>query len=1089
MYNEALKTETKNITVLTSYGECQAKTKNIKGAIQTFEQVVLLSPKAVKEYKTLGDLKMQINKKAEAMKSYKKYLKKNPSDYAVTKTIGLYEYEKKQHENAIKYLGMVKDDKLMDEEYSVALGLSYYKVKNYKKAVSVFVKARAKKPSVPTLKLILKPLGGGYQKIGKKQQAAEAYDAYTKIAGVKDAEVYYLKAYLIEDTDKATAIKMYEDNTKLFPNDHRSFLQLGLIYAKDRAILSKAISMLNKAAALGAKDPIIWKKLGMAYGVLKNDDKELAAYKKLLTLEPQNLEANRRVGFILLKQKKYTEAITNLEIVSAMAPKDAEIKELLADGYMKTKRPEKAVGLLTSAKALKPNKVEIRTKLIEALAAAGKKDMIPKETDQLIELDKKIVSKDKKNVESRERLSDYLFDKKNYKGAYPIYKELTILLPKEKKSYKRLYEITLKLNKKKESTTYLKQYLALDQKNAKAHVNLAKLLYDQGDQDGALASYRTAFKLDPKMKGVYGQYGSILVKKGLKDEAVKVLNEVIASGEADAKTYEVLGGIYQGKKQYASAVKMYKKASDADPKNSKVLSSLADCQAKSGNINGAILTYEQVVLINPNAKAEYKALGDLQMQVKKKEDAIKTYKKYLEKVPGDSEISRKVGLNMYGKKKYSDVIKFLEAVKDAKLHTNTYLLALGQSYYHTEKYTKAANIFEKLRKRKISEDVQKEILKPLAECYEKTGYKTKAAEAYLAYSKIPGVKDPDASFKRAYLVEKTEKNKAISLYESNIKAFPKDYRSFKRLGLLYAMDKATLSKAAPMLNSASLIKPDDEKILEMLGKIYNKLNNDNKELATYKKLLKVKPQHINANRRVGLILLKQKKYKEAVINLEIVSTMEPNNFELMLSLSECYIETKRHENAIKLLAKAKKIKKNDVDIGRLLYKLYKETGDVKKAETEIKELIAITKDNNLRVVYANDLIDQKRFDEASTIIKQVKSADPTNVESLMLLGKVQQAQNKLSEATETYKMISYIKENYAPALYERGNIYLKQNKTERAKSLFDKAVKADSKYALGYLGLARVAKAQKKNALYAKHLKKAKTLDPRNKEILAEGKK
>ena len=95
----------------------------------------------------------------------------------------------------------------------------------------------------------------------------------------------------------------------------------------------------------------------------------------------------------------------------------------------------------------------------------------------------------------------------------------------------------------------------------------------------------------------------------------------------------------------------------------------------------------------------------------------------------------------------------------------------------------------------------------------------------------------------------------------------------------------------------------------------------------------------------------------------------------------------------------------------------------------------------------------------------------------------------MSEATETYKMFSYINEDYAPALYERGNIYLKQNKVERAKSLFNKAIKSDPKFALGYLGLARVAKVQKQNALYAKHLKKAKALAPKNKEILAEGKK
>ena len=69
----------------------------------------------------------------------------------------------------------------------------------------------------------------------------------------------------------------------------------------------------------------------------------------------------------------------------------------VAEGYLKTKRPEKAVDLLVKAKSLKPDKVEIRTKLIKACTAANKKNMVDKEKDELAKLDRKIIAKDKKN--------------------------------------------------------------------------------------------------------------------------------------------------------------------------------------------------------------------------------------------------------------------------------------------------------------------------------------------------------------------------------------------------------------------------------------------------------------------------------------------------------------------------------------------------------------------------------------------------------------------------------------------------------------------------------------------------------------------
>ena len=1086
MYTNALKTDTKNVEVLSSLGDCQAKSNKTADAIVTYEQVILLNPNADVEHKILGDLQMKLNKTDNAMSAYKKYLTKVPSGYDIAITIGFNEYDKKDFKKTIDYLEMVKENKLHDIKFLLVLGDSYYQSKNYKKSAETFAKIRDRKVSANVLKKILKPLGESYEKIGDKAKAADAYLAYTQVSGVKDADASYMKAYLREDADKENAVKMYESNINLFPADNRNFLRLGLIYSREKGTLINAATMLNKAALLSPNDPVVWSTLGEVYEKLNNEKKELNAIKKFLAIEPQNLKANRRVGMILLKEKSYTEAIINLEIVSTSAPKDVEVMESLAEGYLKTNRPEKAIDLLVKAKDLKPDNVDIRTKLIKACKSANKKSMIDKEKDELAKLDRKIIAKDNKNIDSRARLADYAFTKNDLTTSYKIYKELSVLTPKNKLVFKRLNEIAIKSGKKKEAVGYLQKYLALDPKNAKAHIILGNLLYEQKDHDGALESYRRALKIDPKVKGFYKRYGEIVVKKGLETEAINVLNQVVLAGEADAGTYITLGEIYQKMKNYVPAIKMFQKASEADPKNSAVLTSLAECQAVNGNVGEAVITYEQVILINPDAKNEFKALGELKMKQNKEKDAIKTYKMYLTKVPNDNEIAKTVGLYEYNDKDYQKTIQYLEMVKDEKLKDIPYFTSLGLSYYQLKHFDNATVLFENARKVNPPVTVLTEILKPLAECYENTAKNIKAADAYLAYTKLPGVKDADASYKSAYLREKTDKNSAIDIYMANVKVFTNDHRNFLKLGILYAKDKATLSESAAMLNKASIIKPDDSNTLIRLGKIYGELKNEDLELITYKKLLKFEPQSLLANRRVGLILLKQKKYSEAIINLEMVSASEPNDLEIMLGLSEGYMETKRPANAIELLAKAKNIKKNDPDIGLLLYKLYKQTGKSRQAESEIKELISLTKDNKLRVVYAKDLIEKDRYDEANSLAQQIKKSDPTNIESLMLLGKIQQKQNKLNEAIETYKMISFINEKYAPALCERGCIYLLQSNSERAESFFGRALEADPKYALAHLGLAKVAKSKNNIALYKKHLNIAKTLDPENEEILIE---
>jgi len=117
-----------------------------------------------------------------------------------------------------------------------------------------------------------------------------------------------------------------------------------------------------------------------------------------------------------------------------------------------------------------------------------------------------------------------------------------------------------------------------------------------------------------------------------------------------------------------------------------------------------------------------------------------------------------------------------------------------------------------------------------------------------------------------------------------------------------------------------------------------------------------------------------------------------------------------------------------------LYGLYKETGKLKEAEEVIKQLIKLKNDNKYRSLYADDLLNQQRYDEALAVAGEIEKSDPMNVDGLMLKGRIQGLQNKLEDAIETFKMVSFVNENYAPADYERGEIY-RNKQTSNARNL------------------------------------------------------
>ncbi|MBN1577724.1 MAG: tetratricopeptide repeat protein [Chitinispirillaceae bacterium] len=1085
-YQNALKTDVKNLAILSSLAECQASMGKTSEALLNYQQVVMLNPDATAEYKQIGDLLISQKKTDDAMNNYRKYLEKSPADEGIASIVGLHYHSKKQCREALPYFEKIKTPRLLNLSLVTKIGDCYFQTGNYQKAVEYLAKARSQNPSPSALQEILKPLAVSYEKTGLPFEAAKAYEAYVKLPGVKDADASYKQAALRESADRASAITLYQANTANFQEDARSFTRLGILLLEEPKQTKKAIDMLQKASTLAPTDTLVAQKLCDAYHSSGNTSKELTASTKLAALQPDNLIANQRAGSILYKKKQYGQAIPYLEKVTAALPKDIDAALMLADAHLQTKNPLKAMDVYGRAKELQPDNVKIWLSLISAAEAAGQKEKAAEFKGGLAALDKKVVAKDSKAVDARLRLAEYLFAKNDLDASFPLYKELAELTPNDKQVVSRLVEIAQKKGKNADALAYLKQYVTLDANNAKAHVNLGNLYYEQKHFDGALAEYRSALKIDSSLTGFFQKYGEIVITKSLEDEAVTVLNAAIRNNEANQKMFITLGKIYQKRKQYPSAIAMYKKASNNDPKNLAVLSALGECQAASNDIANAVVTYEQVVLLNPQANAEYKALGDLQMRQNKTDNAIKSYRKYLEKSVHDDTIARTVGMHMYGKKQYEDAIRYLEMVKNASLFNRDYLLALGDSYYQMKNCQKVCEVFSQLNTKKASQATLKKILRPLGECYEKTNDPVKAAEAYGAYAVLPGVADADAFYLRAFLREKTDPKSAEALYLANIKAYPKDARSYVRLGMMYAENTATLSKAVEPLNQASMITPKDVSILLKLAQIWSALKNEDRELEMYNKLLTQEPQNLDANRRAGTLLMKKKQYSKAIESLEIVRVTNPQDAEIMLMLSEGYLKTNRKDKGVELLAKVQTMRKENPELMFQLYSIYKELGKNAEAENMIKQLIALKKENKYRILHANDLIEQKRYDEAKFFTDEIIKSDPMNLDGLMLSGRILTFQKKYDNAIESFKMASYVNANYAPAHYERGEIYRRQNLFDRAESFYAKALKADPKFGLAELGLARIYKAQNNVAEYASHLNKAKSLDPENREIMAE---
>ena len=511
--------------------------------------------------------------------------------------------------------------------------------------------------------------------------------------------------------------------------------------------------------------------------------------------------------------------------------------------------------------------------------------------------------------------------RKDFTKAKELYRQIALLEPGNADVYKALYDMAVKDNDKEATISNLKKYLSLRPRDAQAQKDLGDYLYDQKELSPAFLAYRTALEADPSIKGVYKRYAELVISRGTPEEVLTVLTNSVNAGEADAQTYSTLGSIYEKKQLLPKAVAFYNKALQLDQRNTQILSALARCQLKTGNTADAIVTYQQVVAINPDATQECKVLGDLYMKQKRKDDAIEAYKKYLAKASGDPEIALLVADEAFKKKGYEETIKYLNKAEKGSSQDLEYLYLYGRAYYYSKNYRKSAEIFERMRS-VLREQKQKyshlaAMLRMLADSYEKSGDNANAISVLSAYTKLPDVNDPEASYEKAVLAEATNPALAAKYYEENTVQSPRDYRNYFGAGLIYAKQPANMEKALALLKKGLSLKDTIPQLWLEIGRMYGKLGKIKQEVEAYQNFIQRDASNPDACEEIGVTLLNKHMLNDAMVFLEMANALKANSPDFMFQLARGYVKTDRVADALPLLEKAEKLKPDDEKIKSL----------------------------------------------------------------------------------------------------------------------------------------------------------------------------
>ncbi len=1034
MFQKSIQLDPKDLAVLSSLAQCQAKTGNVSEAVISYEQAVAMNDKAVDELKALGDLYAQQKKSSQAAAMYKKYLIKKPGDVRVAKNVAENEYALKNFDEAIKYFAMVTGPEAENADFLFKYGQACYSIKDYKKAKDIFVKLSALAPKNAEVFRILYDIASN-----DPAMKTEASVYLQKFVALKPNDALAQKNLgdiLYESKKPAGALAAYRAALAADPaikGVYRHYVEL--VMAKGAP--EELVKALTGAIKAGEADAAMYGSLGAVYQKQGAWQKAVEMYEKAIQADPRNVAMLSSLALCEAKSGNVNEAVISYEQVVAMNPDAIEETRDLGDLYAKQNKMSQAISMYKKYLEKKPGD-------FHTAKAVGDYSYNHKNYDEAIKYYSMVTGADSKNAYFLLKYGQACYFAKNYKKAAEVLNQCAALTPMNAEIYKMLYDISDKNNgTKAEQITYLRKYVSVKPGDAAMQKDLGDLQYEQKNMDAALAAYRAALTADPSIKGFYKRYVELVSLKGVQEDIIKAMKGAVAAGEADATMYETIGGIELKAGANAKAMEYYQKSLQLDPKNVKVLSALAQCQAKSGNVNDAVISYEQAIAMNPDAVEEYRILGDLYSQQKKQSQAMAMYKKYLEKRPSNYKVALSVGDYSYSQKNYEDAAKYFAMISGEDAKKAQFLFKYASACYNSKNNKKALELLTQLATlTPTNADVFK-MLYDISSASQDAQTKKEASGYLRKYAKL---KPADAEAQRDLgnlLYDEKNSAEALAAYHAALKADP-SIKGFYKHFVELVVAQGVAEETVKALKGAIAAGEADAPMFASLGTVYQKAANYPKAIEMFTKALQLDPQNVKALSSLASCQAKAGNLKEATITYEQVVAMNPSDINEYRTLADLYMKQNKNDQAMSMYKKC--LEKNPAD-----YKTAISVGDyevkTKDYDNAVKYYAMVqgaeAKTASFLLSYGQACLKSKSCSKAVDIYKELLTLTPNNAEVVKTLYDLAVKDNNTADEALYLKKYVALKPGDASSQKSLGDLLYDKKDNPGALSAYRAALKAD----------------------------------------------
>ncbi len=190
--------------------------------------------------------------------------------------------------------------------------------------------------------------------------------------------------------------------------------------------------------------------------------------------------------------------------------------------------------------------------------------------------------------------------------------------------------------------------------------------------------------------------------------------------------------------------------------------------------------------------------------------------------------------------------------------------------------------------------------------------------------------------------EQGKYDEAISSFETAVKKNPKDYVSWKHLGMAL-LDKGEPEKAIQALDKTLALSPDFPYALRTRGLAYISMGESDKGFADLSKAIKLSPELAQFHADLAQVYLDKNMLDRAANEITIAVKLDPKEAWNYCTRGQIHLQRKLVEKAIADFQEAQRLNPEIVDVHHHLGMSYLKKGNHKAAKESLEKYLKASK--------------------------------------------------------------------------------------------------------------------------------------------------